>query len=77
MVQRAEWAEFQRHSAQGGTEGAQRRPRDGPTAGIGDRIASRGIYVVKVRLRHTTIPHTMDRGNPMREPSKLLKIDCV
>mmetsp|Transcript_4852 Transcript_4852/g.13946 ORF Transcript_4852/g.13946 Transcript_4852/m.13946 type:complete len:731 (+) Transcript_4852:327-2519(+) len=58
--QRAEWAEFQRHSAQGGTEGAQRRPRDGPTAGIGDRIASRGIYVVKMDATSLLAPY--DRG---------------
>ena len=45
--QRAEWAEFQRRNAEQGRGGG--RSGAGHTGGLGDRIASRGIYVIKVR----------------------------
>ena len=46
--QRAEWAEFQRRNAQ--------RPGERPSAGLDDRMASRGSYVIRVRAVSTGVP---------------------
>ncbi len=70
--QRAEWAEFQRRSAEqgrgGGPSGA------GHSGGLGDRIASRGIYVIKVHTDSNSPSCVLARSD---RPGRSSHVQCT